>query len=266
MKQYLCLLHDVLVNGKKRIDRTGTGTISVFGRQLRVDMQKEGFPLLTTKRVYFKAIAYELLWFLSGDTNIKLLQDNDIHIWDGWASPEGDLGRIYGVQWRRWQAPDGKVIDQLKNAIEQIKNTPTSRRIVVSAWNAGELDKMSLPPCHSLYQFYVDQMDNTLSCHFYMRSVDLFLGLPFDIASYALLTHIIAKLTGYEAKDLIVSTGDTHIYLNHIKQVKEQLKREPRQLPKLLLNNIKDIDSIKYEDMAVLNYDPYPTIKAPISI
>lgn len=266
MKQYLDLLHDALVNGKKRVDRTGTGTISVFGRQLRVDMQKEGFPLLTTKRVYFKAIAYELLWFLSGDTNIKLLQDNDIHIWDSWASPEGDLGRIYGVQWRRWQAPDGEVIDQLKNAIEQIKNTPTSRRIVVSAWNAGELDKMSLPPCHSLYQFYVDPIDNTLSCHFYMRSVDLFLGLPFDIASYALLTHIIAKLTGYEAKDLIVSTGDTHIYLNHIKQVKEQLKREPRQLPKLLLNNIKDIDNIKYEDMAILNYDPYPTIKAPISI
>lgn len=267
MKQYLDLLEDVLTNGKVRKDRTGTGTISVFGRQLRVDMQKEGFPLLTTKAVYFKAVAYELLWFLSGETNIKLLKDNNIHIWDGWADENGELGRIYGVQWRRWKAPNGSSVDQLKQVIEQIKNNPFSRRLVVSAWNVGELDQMSLPPCHALYQFYVDPVAETLSCHFYMRSVDMFLGMPFDIASYALLTHIIAHLTGLAPKELIVSTGDTHIYLNHLNQVKKQLARSPLTLPTIeLSSSIKDIDSIKYEDIKLINYNNHGPIKAPISI
>lgn len=267
MKQYLNLLEDILMNGAVRKDRTGTGTISVFGRQLRVDMQKEGFPLLTTKFVYFKAVAYELLWFLSGETNIKLLKDNNIHIWDGWADENGELGRIYGVQWRRWKTPNGTAVDQLKQAMEQIKNNPYSRRIVVSAWNAGELDQMSLPPCHALYQFYVNPEAKTLSCHFYMRSVDVFLGMPFDIASYALLTHIIAHLTGLTPKELIVSTGDTHIYLNHTEQVYKQLKNKPLQLPTLEISpNVLNIDNIKYEDIKLINYTNYGPIKAPISI
>lgn len=267
MKQYLDLLKDVRINGRVRKDRTGTGTLSVFGRQLRVDMQKEGFPLLTTKAVYFKAVAYELLWFLSGETNMKLLKDNNIHIWDGWADENGELGRIYGVQWRRWKAPNGSSVDQLKQAIAQIKNNPYSRRIVVSAWNAGELDQMSLPPCHTQYQFYVDPVAKTISCHFYMRSVDMFLGLPFDIASYALLTYIVAHLTGLTPKELIVSTGDTHIYLNHLTQVHMQLAREPLPLPALEISpNVQDIDNIKYEDIKLINYNNLGTIKAPISI
>jgi len=272
-QQYLDLLQDVLNNGVKRDDRTGVGTLSVFGRQLRFDLRSK-FPLLTTKRVWFKGVAHELLWLLSGDTNIKYLVDNDVHIWDEWADKNGDLGRVYGAQWRGWR---GKVwdkecldykhirVDQIAQVIASIKTNPNSRRHVVSAWNVGELDQMALQPCHYTFQFYV--ANEELSCMMTMRSCDLFLGCPFNIASYALLTHMIAQVCGLRAGELTVSLGDSHIYLNHQDQVKEQLSRNLYDLPVLKLNpNITNIDDFKFEDIIVDGYKCHPTIKAPIAV
>ena len=263
MKQYIEMCQHILNNGVDRDDRTGTGTRSVFGYQLRFDLQK-GFPLMTTKKVYWKAIVYELLWFLKGDTNIKYLNDNDVHIWDEWADENGDLGNVYGHQWRSWEGKDG-TIDQISNVIEQIKENPNSRRLIVNAWNVGDLDQMALPPCHLLFQFYV--ADNKLSCQLYQRSCDTFLGVPFNIASYSLLTHMIAQVTGLEVGDFIWSGGDVHIYHNHFEQIKEQLSREPKSLPQLKLNSkIKDIFAFDYEDIELLGYDPHPAIKGKISV
>ena len=244
-------------------DRTGTGTQSVFGYQMRFDLS-EGFPLLTTKKVHLKSIIHELLWFIAGDTNIKYLKDNGVSIWDEWADENGDLGPVYGHQWRSWPTPDGGTIDQLANVVNTIKNNPDSRRMIVSAWNVAEVEKMALPPCHSLFQFYV--ADGKLSCQLYQRSADTFLGVPFNIASYALLTHIIAKLCCLEVGEFIHTLGDTHLYLNHFEQVEEQLSREPRTLPRLWLNpEVKSIADLRFEDIRIEGYDPHPTIKAPMS-
>ena len=264
MNQYLTLLEHVKQNGQKKEDRTGTGTMSVFGYQMRFNLN-EGFPLLTTKKVHLKSVIYELLWFLSGDTNIKFLKDNGVSIWDEWADENGNLGQVYGHQWRSWPTSEGREIDQISNLINQIKKTPDSRRLIVSAWNVGEINKMKLPPCHCFFQFYV--ADGRLSCQLYQRSADIFLGVPFNIASYALLTQMIAHVCGLECGEFIHTLGDAHIYTNHIDQVNEQLRRKPKKLPQIKINtSVKSIFDFKYEDFSLEGYDPYPLIKAPVAV
>lgn len=264
MKQYHDLLKHILDNGTKKTDRTGTGTISVFGYQMRFNLQ-EGFPLVTTKKVHTKSIIHELLWFIKGETNTAYLKENGVSIWDEWADDNGDLGPVYGKQWRSWEAPNGQVIDQLKEVLNQLKNSPDSRRIIVSAWNVGELSQMALMPCHAFFQFYV--ADKKLSCQLYQRSADVFLGVPFNIASYALFTMMVAQECGLEAHEFIWTGGDTHIYLNHLEQVEKQLSREPRKLPKMTLNQeVKSIFDFKFEDFTLSAYDPYSGIKAPVAI
>ncbi len=266
MQTYHDLLRLVLREGKRRTDRTGTGTLSVFGAQARYRLG-EGFPLLTTKKVHLRSIIHELLWFIKGETNVRYLREHGVTIWDEWADAEGELGPVYGAQWRAWPAPDGTRIDQLAQVIEQIRKTPDSRRLIVSAWNPAQISGMALPPCHSLFQFYVDLEEGTLSCQLYQRSADLFLGVPFNIASYALLTHLVAQVTGLRAGDFIHSFGDLHLYQNHLDQVAEQLGREPRALPTLRLNPaIQSIDDFRYEDISFEGYDPHPAIKAPIAV
>lgn len=264
MKQYLSLVEHIFEKGKDRDDRTGTGTRSIFGHQMRFDLE-EGFPLLTTKKVNFRLLVHELLWFLKGDTNIGYLTENNVHIWDQWADENGNLGPVYGHQWRSWQTPDGGSIDQITNVIDQIKKNPNSRRLIVSAWNVADIDKMKLPPCHCLFQFYV--ADNEISCQLYQRSCDVFLGVPFNIASYALLTTMVAQVTDLKPKEFVWTGGDIHIYQNHIDQVKEQLSRETRSLPTVELNpEVKDIFGFKYEDITLKNYNPHPFIKAKIAV
>ncbi len=264
MKQYLDLLDHVLKNGTEKADRTGTGTISVFGYQARFDLAK-GFPLLTTKKLHLPSIIHELLWFLKGETNIAYLKENNIRIWDDWADENGELGHIYGYQWRSWPAPGGRSIDQIAGVIDSIKNNPDSRRHLVSAWNPGDLDKMALPPCHILFQFYV--AEGKLSCQLYQRSADIFLGVPFNIASYSLLTMMVARVTGLAAGEFIHTFGDAHIYLNHLDQVRLQLSREPRDLPVMRLNpERKNIDDFVFEDFTLENYKPHPHIKGKISV
>jgi len=264
MKQYLDLLDHVLTSGVKKSDRTGTGTISVFGYQMRFDLSK-GFPLLTTKKLHTKSILYELLWFLQGGTNVKYLNDHGVSIWNEWADQNGNLGPIYGYQWRSWPTPDGQEIDQISNVIASIKNDPDSRRHIVSAWNVGELDNMALPPCHIFFQFYV--AEGKLSCQLYQRSADVFLGVPFNIASYAYLLQMMAQVTGLQPGELIHTLGDAHIYLNHVEQVMLQLTRDPRKLPKLKINpDVKSIFDFKFEDFTIENYDPHPHIKGEISV
>ncbi len=264
MKQYLNLLDHVLAKGVKKPDRTGTGTISVFGYQMRFDLAK-GFPLLTTKKLHTKSILHELLWFLQGSTNIQYLKDNGVTIWDEWADDKGNLGPVYGYQWRSWPTTNGQHIDQISKVIESIKKDPDSRRHIVSAWNVGELDNMALPPCHILFQFYV--ADGRLSCQMYQRSADIFLGVPFNIASYAFLLHMMAQVTGLKPGELIITLGDAHIYLNHVEQVILQLTREPLALPKLKLNpQVQSIFDFKYEDFSLENYNSHPHIKGDISV
>ena len=264
MKQYLDLLKHILDHGTEKKDRTGTGTISTFGYQMRFNLT-QGFPLLTTKKIYTKAVIYELLWLLQGDTNIKFLKDNGVTIWDEWADANGDLGPVYGAQWRAWKRPDGTTVDQITQAGEMIKKTPESRRIIVSAWNAGEIEKMALPPCHAFFQFYA--LNGKLSCQLYQRSADVFLGVPFNIASYALLTLMMAQVTGLQPGEFVHTFGDVHIYLNHMEQVKLQLSREPRPLPGMVLNpRVKSIFDFKYEDFTLRHYDPHPAIKAPVAV
>ncbi len=264
LRNYLDLLQDILDHGEKKEDRTGTGTISVFGRQLRFDLS-QGFPLMTTKKLHLKSIVHELLWFLKGDTNIQYLKENGVTIWDEWADEEGNLGPVYGSQWRNWEAKDGRTIDQIANVIHQIKNNPDSRRILVSAWNVGEIDNMKLPPCHLLFQFYV--ANGKLSCMLTMRSVDTFLGLPFNIASYALLTHMIAQQCDLEVGEFVWSGGDVHIYSNHFEQVERQLSREPYPLPKLVIKRKPDsIFDYTYDDFEFEGYQHHPGIKAPVAI
>ena len=260
MRQYLALLKDVLENGLPKEDRTGTGTISVFGRQSRYDLA-QGFPLVTTKKMFWKGVVIELLWMLSGNTNIKFLQDNGVHIWDAWADTNGELGPVYGKQWRNWQG-----IDQLLDVVRRIKSTPYDRRLIISAWNVAELDQMALPPCHVMSQFYVSN-NGRLSCHMYQRSCDTYLGIPFNIASYALLTHMIAQVCGLDVGELILSTGDTHIYSNHVEQVREQLTREPLPLPTLWLNpEIKDIDKFTMDDIKLIGYKSHAALPAPMAV
>ena len=264
MKQYLELLDHVLKTGIKKGDRTGTGTISVFGYQMRFDLAG-GFPLLTTKRMHLKSIIHELLWFISGDTNIKYLNDNGVRIWNEWADEDGNLGPVYGSQWRSWPSADGRKIDQLKEVVDGIKETPDSRRLIVSAWNPGELDKMALPPCHLLFQFYV--AEGKLSCQLYQRSCDIFLGVPFNIASYALLTMMVAHVTGLKPGDFVHTLGDAHIYLNHIEQVKLQLTRDPYPLPSMIVNpSVDDLFKFRYEDFTLRDYVSHPHIKGEISV
>lgn len=264
MNQYLNLLNRVLQEGIEKGDRTGTGTMSVFGHQMRFNLE-EGFPALTTKKLHLKSIIHELLWFLQGNTNVKYLQDNGVRIWNEWADENGNLGPIYGYQWRSWPSADGKHIDQISQIIESIKNNPYSRRHIVSAWNVSEIPNMALPPCHILFQFYVG--DGKLSCQLYQRSADIFLGVPFNIASYALLNMMIAQVTGLKAGDFVHTLGDAHIYNNHMEQVKLQLTREPRPLPQMLINpEVKSIFDFKYEDFELVNYDPHPGIKGEISV
>ena len=264
MQQYQTLLKHILETGTQKTDRTGTGTTSVFGYQMRFNLN-DGFPMVTTKKIHLKSIIHELLWFINGDTNIKYLNENGVKIWDEWADENGDLGPVYGKQWRSWGTHDGKVIDQLKQVIETLKKSPDSRRILVSAWNVGELSEMALLPCHALFQFYV--ADNKLSCQLYQRSADVFLGVPFNIASYALLTMMIAQVCDLQVGDFIWTGGDTHIYSNHYEQVQTQLVREPKALPTMKINlDVKDIFSFKYEDFELLNYEPYPGIKAPVAV
>ena len=264
MKQYLDLLEHILENGTKKTDRTGTGTISVFGYQMRFNLA-DGFPLLTTKKVHLRSIIYELLWFLKGDTNIKYLNDHKVTIWDEWADTNGDLGHVYGYQWRSWAATNGKHIDQIAQVVDSIKNNPDSRRHIVSAWNVGELNEMALPPCHALFQFYIN--DGKLSCQLYQRSADVFLGVPFNISSYALLTMMMAQVCGLQPGDFVHTFGDTHIYSNHIEQVKTQLVREPRALPVMKLNPAVDyIFGFDYSDFTLEGYDPHPGIKADIAV
>ncbi len=263
MKQYLDLLEHTLKNGIKKEDRTGTGTISTFGFQMRFNMQ-DGFPLLTTKKLHTRSILHELLWFIKGETNLKYLHENNVSIWDEWADKDGNLGPIYGYQWRNWSA-DRKPVDQLQQVIDSINNNPDSRRHIVSAWNVGDIPKMALPPCHILYQFYV--ADGKLSLQLYQRSADLFLGVPFNIASYAFLLHMMAQVTGLQAWDFVHTLGDAHIYLNHIEQVKLQISREPRKLPQLQLNqNVKNLFDFNFDDFQIVNYDPHPHIKGEISV
>ncbi len=264
MKQYLELLEKILTDGAVRGDRTGVGTRGIFGWQMRFDLS-EGFPLLTTKKVHLRSIIHELLWFLSGDTNIRYLRDNGVTIWDEWADAEGNLGPVYGFQWRSWPAPDGRHIDQIAGTVEQIKRNPESRRLVVSAWNPADVEKMALPPCHALFQFHVS--GGRLSCQLYQRSADVFLGVPFNIASYALLTMMTAQVAGLEPGEFVHTLGDAHLYLNHTEQAREQLSRTPRTLPRILLNpDVKDIFGFRYEDFTLEGYDPWPAIKAPIAV
>ena len=264
MRQYLDLLDHILKNGHKKDDRTGTGTISTFGYQMRFDLSK-GFPLLTTKKVHLKSIIHELLWFLAGDTNVKYLQDNGVRIWNEWADENGDLGHIYGFQWRSWPAYDGTVIDQISEAIRTIKENPDSRRIIVSSWNVADIDNMNLPPCHCFFQFYVNE--GKLSLQLYQRSADSFLGVPFNIASYALLTMMVAQVCDLQPGEFIHTLGDTHIYLNHLEQVNTQLQRDPRRLPRMVINpDVKDIFQFRYEDFKLEDYDPWPAIKGEVSV
>jgi thymidylate synthase len=264
MRQYLELMQHIIDRGHRKSDRTGTGTLSVFGYQMRFNLA-EGFPLVTTKKCHLKSIIHELLWFLRGETNISYLHQHGITIWDEWADAKGDLGPIYGHQWRSWATADGQHIDQLRQVIEQIKNTPDSRRMIVSSWNVGDLHKMRLPPCHAFFQFYV--ADNRLSCQLYQRSADIFLGVPFNIASYALLTMMIAQACNLQTGDFVHTLGDAHLYLNHLEQAREQLSRTPRSLPIMKLNpGIREILDFKYEDFVLENYDPYPAIKAPVAV
>jgi len=264
MKQYLDLLQHIVNKGAKKEDRTGTGTISVFGYQMRFDLN-EGFPLVTTKKCHMRSITHELLWFLKGDTNIKYLKENKVSIWDEWADADGNLGPVYGHQWRSWPTADGRHVDQIKNVIDQIKKNPDSRRLIVSAWNVGEIEKMALPPCHAFFQFYV--ADGKLSCQLYQRSADVFLGVPFNIASYALLTMMIAQVCDLKLGDFVHTFGDTHLYVNHLEQTTLQLNREPRSLPQMKINpNVKDIFDFKFEDFELVVYDPHPHIKAPVAI
>ncbi|MCL1669534.1 thymidylate synthase [Elizabethkingia ursingii] len=264
MQNYLHLLQDILDNGSDKTDRTGTGTRSLFGYQLRYDLSK-GFPLVTTKKVHLKSIIYELLWFLNGDTNIKYLKDNGVSIWDEWADENGDLGPVYGAQWRSWRGANNKVVDQISEVIDQIKKNPDSRRLIVSAWNVAEIPNMALAPCHAMFQFYV--ADGKLSLQLYQRSADVFLGVPFNIASYALLLMMVAQVTGFQVGDYVHSFGDVHIYNNHFEQVNRQLARDPKPLPVMKINpDVKDIFDFKFEDFELLNYDPHPGIKAPVAI
>ena len=264
MQQYLDLLKHVKEVGVEKGDRTGTGTISVFGYQMRFDLN-DGFPLLTTKKLHLKSIIYELLWFLRGETNVRSLQESGVSIWDEWADDKGDLGPVYGAQWRHWQRPDGSVVDQIENVIEQIKSDPNSRRLIVSAWNVGELDQMALAPCHAFFQFYV--ANGKLSCQLYQRSADIFLGVPFNIASYALLTMMIAQVTNLELGEFIHNLGDAHIYMNHLDQVDTQLDREPKSLPTMKINTqVKSIFDFKFEDFELIDYQAHPSISAPIAI
>jgi thymidylate synthase len=264
MRAYLDLMQHVLDHGTKKSDRTGTGTLSVFGYQMRVDLS-QGFPLLTTKKVHLRSIIHELLWFLQGSTNIKYLKDNGVSIWDEWADENGNLGPVYGKQWRSWTTADGRMVDQIKMAVDQIKGNPDSRRIIVSAWNVGELDQMALAPCHAFFQFYV--ADGKLSCQLYQRSADIFLGVPFNIASYALLTLMVAQVCDLEPGEFVHTFGDAHIYSNHMEQVLLQMSREPRALPMMRINpSVRDIFAFKFEDFTLENYDPYPAIKAPVAV
>jgi thymidylate synthase len=264
MQQYHDLLRHILDTGAKKTDRTGTGTLSVFGYQMRFNLQ-DGFPLLTTKKVHTKSIIHELLWFIRGETNVKYLNDNGVTIWDEWADENGDLGDVYGKQWRSWSAPDGRTIDQLQDVLNQLKTKPDSRRMIVSAWNPADVPSMALPPCHALFQFYV--ADGKLSCQLYQRSADVFLGVPFNIASYALLTMMVAQECGYEPWEFIWTGGDTHLYLNHLEQVETQLSREFRPLPTMKLNSsVKTVFDFTYDDFTLENYNPHPAIKAPVAV
>jgi thymidylate synthase len=264
MQQYLDLMRHVLEHGHKKEDRTGTGTLSVFGYQMRFNLE-DGFPLLTTKKVHLKSIIHELLWFLQGSTNIKYLKDHGVSIWDEWADEQGNLGPVYGYQWRNWPRPDGTHIDQISQVVEMIKKNPDSRRLIVSAWNVADVDQMKLPPCHAFFQFYV--ADGKLSCQLYQRSADIFLGVPFNIASYALLTMMVAQVCCLKLGDFVHTLGDAHIYLNHLEQTREQLAREPRALPTMRINpEVQDIFGFKFEDFTLENYDPYPAIKAPVAV
>jgi len=265
MLQYQNLLKDILENGEKKEDRTGTGTLSVFGRQNRYSL-RDSFPLLTTKKIHFKSVAYELLWFLSGSTNVSYLQENGVRIWNEWADENGELGPVYGSQWRSWKGAGEKTHDQIKNLLVSLKENPHSRRHLVNAWNVGELENMALPPCHALFQFYVSS-SGELSCQLYQRSADVFLGVPFNVGSYALLTCMIAQVLKLVPGEFVHTLGDAHLYLNHLDQAKEQLKREPKELPKLILNQeAQDLFSFQYEDFQILNYSPHPRIAAPISV
>lgn len=264
MRQYLELMRHVAGHGHRKDDRTGTGTLSVFGWQMRFDLA-EGFPLLTTKKLHTRSIIHELLWFLRGDTNIKYLKDNGVSIWDEWADENGELGPVYGKQWRRWETPDGRSIDQIAQLIDALKKNPDSRRHIVSAWNPGEIEGMALPPCHALFQFYV--ASGKLSCQLYQRSADIFLGVPFNIASYALLTMMVAQVCGYELGDFVWTGGDCHLYVNHLEQTKLQLSREPRALPTMRINpDVKDIFAFTIDDFALEGYDPHPHISAPVAV
>ena len=264
MQQYLDLMRHVLQNGVTKSDRTGTGTRSVFGYQMRFDLS-QGFPALTTKKLHLKSIIHELLWFLSGDTNIRYLKENGVRIWDEWADENGDLGRVYGAQWRSWRGANGETIDQIRNLVQQIQTTPDSRRLIVSAWNPAEVDSMALPPCHALFQFYV--ANGKLSCQLYQRSADIFLGVPFNIASYALLTMMLAQVCGLQAGEFIHTLGDAHLYNNHLEQARLQLTREPRPLPKMHINpDVRDIFSFRFNDFELQDYDPHPHIKAQVSV
>ena len=264
MKPYLDLMRHVLEHGTRKDDRTGTGTLSVFGWQMRYNLA-EGFPLVTTKKCHLRSILHELLWFLQGDTNIKYLKENGVSIWDEWADENGNLGPVYGHQWRSWPKPDGGTIDQISEVVKTLKTNPDSRRIIVSAWNVADLDKMALAPCHAFFQFYV--ADGKLSCQLYQRSADIFLGVPFNIASYALLTLMMAQVTGLKPGDFVHTLGDAHLYLNHLDQTREQLSREPRPLPTMTLNpDVKDIFAFRFEDFSLSGYDPHPAIKAPVAV
>ena len=264
MRAYLDLMQHVLDHGTKKSDRTGTGTVSVFGYQMRFDLA-DGFPLVTTKKCHMKSIVHELLWFLQGNTNIQYLKDNGVKIWDEWADDHGNLGPVYGKQWRSWTAPDGRTIDQISEVISQIRRYPDSRRLIVSSWNVGDLEKMALAPCHAFFQFYV--ADGSLSCQLYQRSADIFLGVPFNIASYALLTLMVAQVCGLKAGEFVHTFGDAHIYSNHLQQARLQLSREPRPLPTMRLNcDVKDIFSFRYDDFTLEGYDPHPAIKAPVAV
>jgi thymidylate synthase len=263
-KQYLELLGEVLERGARKTDRTGTGTLSLFGRQLRFSLG-EGFPLLTTKKLHFKSILYELLWFLRGDTNVRWLQERGVSIWDEWADEKGELGPVYGYQWRHWRTPDGREIDQISNLIASLKGKPDSRRHIVTAWNPADVDKMALPPCHALFQFYV--ANGRLSCQMYQRSADLFLGVPFNIASYAALTLMVAQVAGLETDEFVLTLGDAHLYLNHLEQARLQLERKPKPFPRLKIKpGVKDIFGFAYEDFTLEGYEPHPAIKAPIAV
>ena len=264
MRQYLDLLDRILTQGTQKGDRTGTGTLSVFGHQMRFNLE-DGFPLITTKKLHLKSIVYELLWFLRGDTNVGYLNEHGVTIWDEWADPQGDLGPVYGKQWRSWPTPGGGSVDQIQQVLKQIRETPDSRRMIVSAWNVGRLEEMALPPCHLLFQFYV--ANGRLSCQLYQRSADVFLGVPFNIASYALLTHLTAQAVGLKPGDFVHTLGDAHLYSNHLEQARLQLNREPRPLPKLRLNpEVRDLFGFHFEDIEILDYNPHPHIKAPVAV